>query len=62
MTTTTEEKLRKLVIRILEHYDPMFGYINLHRLDDREWMDQAREALGDETWLHMFPWAKRTKK
>jgi hypothetical protein len=51
-----EALLRQLVIEICEHYDPMFGHINLHRLDDQLWMSRAREALGQEAWLEMFPW------
>lgn len=55
---TREEKLEALVKEICEHFDPMFGCINLHRLDDRAWMSRARKALGEEAFLKMFPWWK----
>jgi hypothetical protein len=56
VSVSKEALLRQLVVEICGHYDPMFGHINLHRLDDQLWMSRAREALGEETWLEMFPW------
>ncbi len=47
--------LRKLVIEIAHHFDPMFGYINLHRLDDREWMAMAAQIVGEDA---IYPWKK----
>lgn len=51
--------LRKLVVEIAEHFDPMFGYINLHRLDDREWMDKAAKVLGED---EIYPWKKKDRE
>lgn len=56
-----EALLRQLVVEICQHYDPMFGHINLHRLDDQAWMKKAREALGEERWLEIFPWWAKAK-
>lgn len=53
------DALRKLVIEIAHHFDPMFGYINLHRLDDREWMALAAKAVGRDV---IYPWEKADKK
>src|SRR5271170_2010311 len=44
---TDRDALRKLVIEIAQHFDPMFGNINLHRLDDRTWMNKAAKAVGE---------------
>lgn len=56
-----EALLRQLVVEICQYYDPMFGHINLHRLDDQAWMQKAREALGEERWLDIFPWWVKAK-
>lgn len=53
------EALRKLVLEITEHYDPMFGMINTHRLDDREWMAKAAKILGEDL---VFPWMKTDRE
>jgi hypothetical protein len=58
---SSEALLRQLVVEICQHYDPMFGHINLHRLDDQAWMKKAREALGEERWIDMFPWWAKAK-
>jgi hypothetical protein len=49
------DALRKLVIEIAQHFDPMFGVINLHRLDDREWMNKAAKVVGEDD---IYPWKK----
>lgn len=51
--------LEKLVIEIAHHFDPMFGYINLHRLDDREWMKSAAKVVGEDA---IYPWKKADLK
>lgn len=48
--------LRALVIEIAQHFDPMFGYINLYRLDDREWMNKAAKVVGEDA---IYPWKKK---
>jgi hypothetical protein len=51
--------LRKLVLEITEHYDPMFGTINTYHLDDREWMKKAAEVLGEDA---VFPWKRADRE
>jgi len=53
------DDLRALVLEITEHYDPMFGILNLHRLDDRAWMNKAAKVLGEDL---VFPWKKNERK
>jgi hypothetical protein len=47
--------LEKLVVEIAHHFDPMFGHIDLGRLDDREWMAKAAKAVGEDA---IYPWKK----
>jgi len=51
--------LEKLVIEIAHHFDPMFGCIDLHRLDDHEWMIRAGKVIGEDA---IFPWRKADKE
>ena len=51
-------RLRELVVEIAMHFDPMFGCIDLHRLDDREWMSKAAKAVGEDA---IYPWKKADK-
>jgi hypothetical protein len=52
------DALRELVVEIAMHFDPMFGVINTHRLDDREWMDKAAKIVGQDV---IYPWKKRDR-